>query len=300
MGISRRASQGLLLALPCGTNPIRLGMTFHSRLQSTLNPWSEETPFVLSNIHIISKELHFEYGTNSTFKKASTSRQSETGDHLSLGSGVDVRLPFVANVSVKGMFGQHIPEDKDSYNISINSSCRAGTIEYGDHYLAGYRLSGETGILLSASRHTKEVREEYKVKATVTDFKTRTLGRQVKLLGYDTVDSMTWETARATGDDLKALKQKYQEAVAWEAFDLATDAQTLRADADAIMARSESLLERVGVVLERHGYRNGENLTFLQCEELVKEGIMVELLLEPMSRLKDVGDWRRTSSECGR
>ena len=111
--ISRQAQQGLPLALPWGTKSVRLGTTFHSRLQSTENPWSDETPFVLSDLHVIPKELHFEYGTNSTFKKVSTSRQSETGDHLSLGFGIGAGLPFVASVSVKGTFDQHIQENKD-------------------------------------------------------------------------------------------------------------------------------------------------------------------------------------------
>ena len=58
------------------------------------------------------------------------------------------------------------------------------------------------------------------------------------------------------------------------------------------MTRSENLLERVGEVLEMHGYRNGESLAFVQCEELVREGVVVELLLQPMSRLRDVIRWR--------
>lgn len=111
--VSRQASQSLPLVIPWGQRPIRLGTTFHSRLRSTANPWSDATPFVLSDLHIIPKELHFEYGTTSTFKKVSTSRQCETGDHLSLGFGVGVGLPFVASVSVKGTFDQHIQENKD-------------------------------------------------------------------------------------------------------------------------------------------------------------------------------------------
>ena len=111
--ISSQARQGLPLAIPWGVKPVRLGTTFHSRLQSTSNPWSDETPFVLSDIHLIPKELHFEYGTNSTLKKVTTTRQSETGDHLSLGFGVGVGLPFLADVSVKGTFDQHIQENKD-------------------------------------------------------------------------------------------------------------------------------------------------------------------------------------------
>lgn len=215
-----------------------------------------------------------------------------------------------------------------SDKISIHSSCRAGTIEfqrqprltkeaiieikygggyeglcqrYGDYYVSGYRLGGDTGILMSASGHTREKIDRYGIKATVTvlfvsasktwtkDFRTFTQGRQCKLLGYDTIDSKTWKSASASGDDVLGLAK---EAIAWEAYNPASDGGTLRADADAIMTRSENMLERVCGVLEKHGYRNGESLTFVQCEELMREGIVVELLLEPLSRLRDVVRWR--------
>lgn len=154
---------------------------------------------------------------------------------------------------------------------------------------------------MSASGHTREQIDSYGIKATVTvlfvsasktwtkDFRTFTQGRQCKLLGYDTIDSMTWKRASASGEDVVGLAK---EAIAWEAYNPAKDGGTLRADADEIMTRSDNMLERVCGVLEKHGYRNGESLTFVQCEELVKEGIVVELLLEPMSRLRDVVRWR--------
>lgn len=68
---------------------------------------------MLSDIHMIPKELHAEYGTTCTFKKVETRKESETGDHLSLGFGIGVGLPFVASVSVKGTYDKHIQENKD-------------------------------------------------------------------------------------------------------------------------------------------------------------------------------------------
>lgn len=111
--IARQAQQGLPLTLPWGRKPIRLGTSFHSRLQSTQNPWSDETPFALSDMYTIPKELHAEYGTTSTFKKIETTKESETGDHLSLGLGIGVGLPFVASVNVKGTYDQNVKENKD-------------------------------------------------------------------------------------------------------------------------------------------------------------------------------------------
>lgn len=108
-----QAQRGLPLTLPWGRKPVRLGTTFHSSRKSTENPWSDETPFVLSDLHMIPKELHFEYGTTSSFKKVQTKKESESKDHLTLGFGVGVGLPFIASASVKGDFDQNIEENKD-------------------------------------------------------------------------------------------------------------------------------------------------------------------------------------------
>lgn len=222
----------------------------------------------------------------------------------------------------------------------MNASCRAGTIEfqrqprltkeaiirikygggyeglcerYGDYYLAGYRLGGDTGILMSASGHSKERIDKYGITATVEvlfisaskhwekEFRSFSAGRQVRLLGYDTLDAKTWNRFRAAGDDVKEMEAWAKMVPPKKAEDTEEDPlrgeenageDSLRAATDAIMIRSESALEWVYEVLDKHGYRNGESLTFVQCEELLAEGVVVELLLEPMKRLRDVIQWR--------
>lgn len=165
---------------------------------------------------------------------------------------------------------------------------------YGDYYLSGYRLGGDTGLLMSASGHRREQVDVYGITATVTvlfvsaskhwekEFRTLTAGRQIQLLGYDTLDNKTWKRTSTPSHDIKDL----------EVWAQSEDSLRVDTDPDEIMLRSENLLERVGEVLERPGYRNGESLMFAQYEELLAEGIVVELLLEPMSRLRDVMHWR--------
>jgi hypothetical protein len=78
----------------------------------------------------------------------------------------------------------------------------------------------------------------------------------------------------------------------WGGYDPKVDSDSLRADTEAILIRSENTLERILDILEKHGYSNGASLTFNQCEELVTQGFVVELLLEPMWRHRDVVQWR--------
>lgn len=151
--------------------------------------------------------------------------------------------------------------------------------------------------MMSASGHWRKEVDTYGITATLTvlfiraskhwenDFKTFVAGRQVRLLGYDTLDDRTWKRAGAVRSDVKEMQ-------AWGAYDEKADVDTLRGDTEVIMSRSENGLERIVEILDSHGHRNGDSLTFVQCEELVKEGVVVELLLEPMSRLRDVVRWR--------
>lgn len=114
--IARQASQNLPIILPWCRQNVRLGTCYQSRLQSSKDPWLKGTPFVLSDLYMMPKILHRQRGTDATYKSISTSRECETGDHLSLGFGVGVGLPFLASVSVKGTYDSDIQENKDVRN----------------------------------------------------------------------------------------------------------------------------------------------------------------------------------------
>ena len=117
------------------------------------------------------------------------------------------------------------------------------------------------------------------------DFEKFRSGRSLKLLGYDTLEGRNWKNASAAGDGEKEMAN-------WLEGKPTADEGSLRADAGAIIERSHSLIDRVGEVLQAHNVRNGTHLTFKQCEALVEAGVVVELLLMPMERLRDVIRWR--------
>jgi len=117
------------------------------------------------------------------------------------------------------------------------------------------------------------------------DFEKFRSGRALRLLGYDTLEGRNWKNAGAAGD---AVRERDN----WLQGRPVADEGSLRADAEAIIQRSHSLIDRVGKVLHAHGVKNGSYLTFKQCEELVAAGVVVELLLLPMARLRDVIRWR--------
>jgi len=111
--IERLARQHMPIVLPWHQEKVRLGTCYQSRLQSCDSPWVQDTPFVLADLYMIPKILDSEHGTVATYKSVSTRRQCETGDHLSLGFGVGVGLPFLASVSVKGTYDKNLQENND-------------------------------------------------------------------------------------------------------------------------------------------------------------------------------------------
>ncbi|KAG9960506.1 hypothetical protein KCU61_g6435, partial [Aureobasidium melanogenum] len=269
--VERLARQHMPIILPWHQEKIRLGACYQSRLQSHGNPWVQDTPFVLADLYLIPKILYSEQGTVATYKSVSTKRQCETGDHLSLGFGVGVGLPFLASASVKGTYDKNVQENKDSEKQSIRSSVRAGSVQllrspkltteaiimlkhgggyskfcerYGDYYLAGYRIGGETGIFFSATSFASRTDESYGVTATLEvlffeasktwtkDFHEFSSGQSVKLLGYDTLRGQNWNVS-TTGDGVQVFKE-----------------QTVQ-----VLERSQSILDRVVATMHDHGLR---------------------------------------------
>ena len=121
--IARQAAQRLPIILPWGRQNVRLGTCYQSSLQHSKHqsPWLEETPFILSDLYMMPKILHRERGTNATYKSISTARECETGDHLSLGFGVGVGLPFLASVSVKGDYDRDVQKNQDVHCLNHSS-----------------------------------------------------------------------------------------------------------------------------------------------------------------------------------
>lgn len=111
--IIRKTSQNLPLDLPWKRQVVRLGTCFQSQRQNSDNPWLEDSPFLLADLLMVPKVLSREDGAQVTYKSLSTARRTETGDHLTLGFGAGVGLPFLASVSVKGTYDKDVQENRD-------------------------------------------------------------------------------------------------------------------------------------------------------------------------------------------
>ncbi|PSR82111.1 hypothetical protein BD289DRAFT_371797 [Coniella lustricola] len=305
--ITQQAALGVPIVLPWKREAVRLGTCFKSSLQST-KPWLSENPFILSDLHMIPKVLRSEYGSTSSFHSINTTQKSETGNHLSLGFGVGVGTPYLASASVKGTYDEEVQKNKDSDKSSIRASVRCATVEldrnprlsheamamlkygggyevfterYGDYFVWGYRLGGDTGLLISSSSFTDKKVDSYTIKGTVTvlgiskskswtkDIKSFSTGKSMKLVGYDTLGNANWKVTTSDEGGLPKLLEV----------------------ADTVILNSQNILERTLKILEGQNMADGEMMSVEQCDFLTKNGVAVELVLLPMAAMRDVARW---------
>lgn len=152
--------------------------------------------------------------------------------------------------------------------------------KYGDYFVWGYRLGGDTGLMLSSSSFTSKKVEKYGIKATLEvlfieteknwtkDFHSFEAGKSLRLLGYDTLGDRNWNV-NTSESGISALSEQAEEAT----------------------RESQNILERVWQMLEAQGLKDGDELSHEQCEFLTGNGIAVELVLLPMSSMRDVARW---------
>lgn len=105
-------------------------------------------------------------------------------------------------------------------------------------------------------------------KTWTKDLQSFSTGKAMRLVGYDTLSDANWNVT-TTDNGLPAL----------------VDA------AASVIINSQSILERTLQVLEKHNMADGDEITLEECEFLTASGMVVELVLLPMSALRDVARW---------
>lgn len=110
--LARQVELRLPITIPWKREKVRIGTCFQSRLRGS-NPWLKQNPFILSDLYMIPKMLRADYGSTSTYHSVNTTRKSETSNHLSLGFGLGVGLPFLFSASVKGTYDEEVKKNND-------------------------------------------------------------------------------------------------------------------------------------------------------------------------------------------
>lgn len=145
---------------------------------------------------------------------------------------------------------------------------------YGDYFIAGFTLGGDSGAFLSVDETTKHTTDTVALKATVKVlfFKPKTVsasttkihdehGIMVKILGYDTLNNYNMSNPRIS----------------------LAEAQERISDMVEI---TDSMAERVTAKLKELNVEQERKLTLSECAHLCASGVVVQVLLLPFHTLR--------------
>lgn len=153
---------------------------------------------------------------------------------------------------------------------------------YGDYYVAGYRIGGDAGVMLSQSSSRKTESESnsvsLKVEVLFADYEenwstssySEQSDIQVNVSGFSTLEKVFMREAARKGDPrLQEVLQK----------------------ARGLHNRAQGLDDSIEKVLNGLKISHMDVLTVEQCEALCQSGAVVELLLVPVETLRELQYW---------
>ncbi|KAF4459910.1 hypothetical protein FALBO_13326 [Fusarium albosuccineum] len=308
--VARQASARQVLRLPWHTRSIALGSFFSSETASAtkIDPFAKGSAFdndSLQKTHIVFNP----YDGDASFKSCESTSSSTSTDHLSVGIGVGISC-FVVSASVSCQYDRHVMENNDSSKTSIMTTYRAGTVtlarppklsqvalqtlkyngglvafkkRWGDYYVAGYRIGGDSGVMMSIGSHRKNTSESV------------TISIKVKVLFFTIQDSWSKSWSQAEADLRVTLScfSTVEGAFVQENVQLGNPKLPgILQQARSIHQRAQGLTDTIQRKLDQIGVSNDKSVTIEQCAGLCKSGVVVELLLYPVENLRELQYWK--------
>ncbi|KAK6339824.1 hypothetical protein TWF718_009214 [Orbilia javanica] len=191
--IEKLASMGSTLSLPWCPNfagTVQPGDTFHSNRARSGNPWSAISPFTAESLLYIPLEYRRTEGGSASYKFIETNSAVDTAEHLGVTFGISIGNPFLG-ASVTGGYDKDVIDNKHASKMSLRASYRSGGVymaakpslnreaiwclrrcglsafkeTYGDYYVAGFRIGGDAGLMVSKSTFSSRIIERLSARA---------------------------------------------------------------------------------------------------------------------------------------
>lgn len=171
--------------------------------------------------------------------------------------------------------------------IKYDGGIEALTERFGDYYVGGYALGGDTGALASAASVDSQFYKRLKIVLKIqilffTIRKTIVDGEQKSHLAFQSESFSGYDSLSNTYVLATSKKGSRPEDALAAAENLADLAQ--------------NLVSRVDEKIVQTGLDKDEPLTQKDCERLFASGLVVELLLFPVAQLRDVLVWRNNTN----
>ncbi|KAJ5646744.1 hypothetical protein N7490_003116 [Penicillium lividum] len=296
--------------LPWQARVLPLGMFFRSGATAELDgseyPFASESAFDVESLS--SASVRFTTDDDSgRFRSSEAMSSSASMDHLSVSVGAGVDLGFLeASVSVN--YDRNVLQNRDSNKASVTTSYRAGTVafsrppelsedafrilqkegmevfkaEFGDYYVGGYRIGGDTSVLFTTDASRRSEVETKRVSISVDS-----------LFGdYHEEDATSLSSSEENFEVHISAYSTLEQLLIMETVQAGTPRfQTVLEQGRGIHRRSQDLRNCVALVLQELGVRSGKRVTPQQCSRLCEHALVVELVLMPVETLRQVRAW---------
>ncbi|KAH8597448.1 hypothetical protein B0O99DRAFT_592606 [Bisporella sp. PMI_857] len=284
--VSRQAKSGYPIILPWTAEPLPLGTSFESALSHTINPFLKTNAFDPASL-CQARFLYTKDGGTASYASTSTTSSGTSNDHMSVSLGVTVGCPFL-NASVTGSYDKDVLENNDALKTSLKTSYHRGTIIfsqpipfsntaladlkimggfprfraiYGDFYVAGFNLGGDTSVLLSQSSDSK----------VTTEILAVTL--KVHVLWFD--KSKKWENVSQTVDAHASYSVTGFDTLSNSYVKLSSATRTNIRDVREMCLNLSSLGEnlqgRVEAKMQQLKLEEGILLSWADCERILRQ-----------------------------
>ncbi|KAK3897984.1 hypothetical protein C8A05DRAFT_38439 [Staphylotrichum tortipilum] len=281
MTLDRQMLRGYLnLPAPLRHVPILSGFSSKAAKQGRSDPFISESAFDLASTE--AQELHYSSvnaSTGSWFRNE-TSRKSRSSEHLSVHLAVSLDLGLVGG-GVSGTYDKNVVKNSDALTISRRCSIRCGDVrpaapvvplsrdakqllqsrgpeafqsKFGDFYVSGLGIGGDSGVCLSMSSASDDEVEDLRVMA------------EVHVLFWTEEVEIAHKHRGVADADMEAARRQ---AVAF---------------ADKV----DNMDGRIKQALQGLGIMDNADFDAQRGRELWRRGLVAELTLLPFSSLREV------------
>lgn len=154
---------------------------------------------------------------------------------------------------------------------------------FGDYYIAGYRLGGDAGFMLSESKSSSKTVEALSVTVSARALVVKVSKTHKKFFNESHADS----SFRIHGfDTLEALRIPPGIPVSAK-----PDLELLVGNVKDLERKCIKLAQRVTEAVEATGLSQGEEVGWETLEKLLRTNLVVEVILLPMRTLREVKTW---------
>lgn len=160
------------------------------------------------------------------------------------------------------------------------------TERFGDFYVGGYALGGDTGALASAASADSLFYKRLKIV-----LKIRVLFINVYKTLVDETQSFQFAFQSETFSGFDSLSNTYVSASAKQG----SRPEDALAAAGNLANLAQTLNDRVSEKIVQTGLHENEPLSKETCERVFKSGLVAEVLLFPVAQSRDVLVWRNNS-----